>query len=278
MIIIAGGTGRLGTQVVTRLAGRGLPVRVLTRDPERARPLSHLGVEVARCDVRDIAGVRSALEDATTVVSAVQGFAGPGRVSPKSVDRDGNANLIDCAEAVGAEVILMSVVGASPDNPMDLFRAKYAAEERLRRSHTPWTIIRSTAFVELWAEIMVKPIVFGRGANPINFVSVRDVAAVVERAVIDPQLRGTVIEVGGPADITFNELAALLHQEGGRPVKVRHIPPWLLRSAAPFSRRARAAVAMDTIDLTFDARAAGADLPMTDIRTVLTQASEPSPA
>ena len=91
MIVIAGGTGRLGTQVATRLAARGLPVRVPTRDRTRARPVSDLGVEVVRCDVRNRADVESALEDATTVVSAVHGFAGPGRVSPESVDRDGDA-------------------------------------------------------------------------------------------------------------------------------------------------------------------------------------------
>ena len=93
---------------------------------------------------------------------------------------------------------------------MELFRAKYAAEQHLRASGAPWTIVRATAFVELWAEIMAKPIVFGRGDNPINFVSVIDVAAVVVRAIVDPALRGTVLEVGGPENITFNELAARL--------------------------------------------------------------------
>jgi uncharacterized protein YbjT (DUF2867 family) len=83
-----------------------------------------------------------------------------------------------------------------------------------------------------------------------------------------------VIEVGGPQNLTFNELAALLQRIRGRPARVRHIPPWLLRSMAPFARRARAAIAMDTIDMTFDAVAADhsfADLPMTDIQTALTQ-------
>ena len=40
MILVAGGTGRLGTLVVTALADAGLDVRVLTRDATRAR---HLG-------------------------------------------------------------------------------------------------------------------------------------------------------------------------------------------------------------------------------------------
>ena len=88
-------------------------------------------------DVRDAATLAAAIDGVTTVVSAVQGFAGPGRVTPASVDRDGNANLVDAASAVGADVVLMSVVGASPDSPMELFRAKYEAETNLRASGVP---------------------------------------------------------------------------------------------------------------------------------------------
>jgi uncharacterized protein YbjT (DUF2867 family) len=272
MIVIAGGTGRLGTQVVTRLSARGLDVRVLTREPARADHLSHLAPEVFQCDLRDPASLEKALEGAETVISAVHGFVGPGRVSPASVDRDGNANLVDRAAAVGADVILLSVIGASPENPMELFRAKYAAEQHLRQSAVPWTIVRASAFVELWATIMTKPVVFGRGENPINFVSVADVAAVVERAVVDVDLRHRVLEVGGPENITFNELAALLQELRNRPATFRHIPLWLLRSLAPFSRQARAAVTMDTTDMTFDAAAARRlfpELPMTNLETAL---------
>jgi NADH dehydrogenase len=279
MILVAGGTGRLGTLVVTRLIADQRDVRVLTRDPARA---SHLpgSVEIVRGDVRDAASIETAMQGVTAVVSAVQGFAGPGRVTPASVDRDGNAHLVDSAVVVGAHVVLMSVVGAAADSPMELFRAKYAAEEHLRASSAPWTIVRATAFVELWAEIMAKPIVFGRGDNPINFVSVTDVAAVVERAVVDPNLRGKVLEVGGPQNITFNELAVLLQETRGTHDNVRHIPRGILRVAALVARQPRAGLAMDNIDMTFDAaraRTCFGDLAMTDARAALTEMAAEQP-
>ncbi|MDQ6810982.1 MAG: SDR family oxidoreductase [Actinomycetota bacterium] len=277
MIVLAGGTGRLGTEVVSRLAARGVAVRVLTRELARADHLKDVAAEIVKCDVRDRGGARSALRGASAIVSAVHGFAGPGRVSPASVDRDGNMNLIDAAVALEAEVILLSVVGASRDHPMDLFRAKYAAEQHLRASGASWTIVRATAFVELWAEIMKQPIVFGRGENPINFVSVGDVAAAVERAVLDTDVRRQVIEVGGPQNLTFNDLAALLQRTTGRAARVRHVPLPLVHLMAPLSRRARAAVAMDTIDMTFDAAAHRAYLgrPPTDLHTALMQGPRP---
>ncbi len=231
MIVVAGGTGTLGTRLVPRLAGQGLAVRVLTRDPARAQHLAGHDVEAVRGDVRDPGSLTSALRGASMVISAVHGFAGPGGVSPALVDRAGNAHLIDAAARTGAAFVLVSVVGASPGHPIELFRAKHAAEEVLRASGLPWTIVRATAFMETWGMIMGrrlqtsgKILVFGRGDNPVNFVSATDVAALVERAVTDPGQRSQILELGGPDNLTFNELAAILQETTGRHGTVRHIP------------------------------------------------------
>ncbi|MDQ1511437.1 MAG: hypothetical protein QOG50_3281, partial [Actinomycetota bacterium] len=221
-------------------------------------------------DVRDRPSIERAMDGVTTIVSAVHGFTGPGHVTPASVDRDGNANLVDAASVAGADVVLMSVVGVSADSPMELFRAKNDAEAHLRGSGVPWTIVRSTAFVELWADIMEKPLVFGRGENPINFVSVHDVATVVVRAVLDPSLRGQILEVGGPQNVTFNELAALLQDVRGRTRRIHHVPRPMLRALAPLARQPRAAITMDTADMRFDVTARS-DLPLTDLRTALSR-------
>ena len=287
MIVVAGGTGTLGTRLVPLLAGRGHAVRVLTRDPARAAHLAGPGVEVVRGDVRDPAATARALRGAGVAVSAVHGFAGPGGISPASVDRAGNANLIAAAARAGAGLVLLSVVGASPGNPMELFRAKHAAEETLRASGIPWTIVRATAFMETWGTIMGRPLqasgkipVFGRGTNPVNFVSAADVAALTSRAATSPGLRGQVLELGGPANLTLNEVAAILQQVTGRHGAIRHIPrpalqamAWLTPAVKPaLARQARAALAMDTIDMTFDStatRQAFPDLPNTDMPSAL---------
>jgi NADH dehydrogenase len=267
VIVVAGGTGTLGTRLVPRLAGAGHVVRVLTRDPARAQHLAGLRVEVVRGDVRDPAQVAQAVRGAGMVISAVHGFAGSGRVSPATVDRAGNGNLIGAAARVGAAFILVSVAGAAPGHPIGLFRAKYAAEDMLRASGIPWTIVRATAFMETWATIMSrmlqtsgKIVVFGRGDNPVNFVSATDVAALIEHAVADPGLRGQVVELGGPDNLTFNQVATILQETTGHHAPVRHIPrpalcamAWLTAGIKPvLARQARAALAMDTLDMTFD--------------------------
>ncbi len=284
MILIAGGSGRLGALLVDRLANRGQRVRVLTRDPSRAEQITDGRVEVVTGDVRDRESLAAATAGVEIVVSAVHGLSGRPPNSPATVDRDGNVNLIEAAKAAGAEFVLVSTVGAAADSPMELFRMKHAAEQHAIASGVPTTIVRATAFLELWIELLQqtarrsgRPLVFGRGRNPINFVSVADVAALAEHAVVDPSLRGQTLEIGGPRNLTLERLARAVADRGQEP---RHLPPLLLRLMAgtmervkpQVGRQVRAAVAMDRTTLTFDARPIHRlfpDLPCTSLAEVL---------
>jgi NADH dehydrogenase len=287
MILIAGGTGRLGTLLVKRLAGRGHQVRILTRDPARAEHLAGAQITVTSGDVRDRQSLQAAVAGVDTVVSAVHGFNQPARDSLTAVDRDGNSNLIAAAQITGAQFVLISTVGAAADSPMELFRMKYAAEQRAAASEVTCTIVRATAFLELWIELLERtaarsgrPLVFGHGQNPINFVSAGDVAALVERAVIDPAMRGETLEIGGPANLTFNQLAQAVQDATGRTAPPKHVPSPMLRLMAntvgrvkpQLGRQARAALAMDQEDLAFDTVAIHnlyPELPCTTVAEVL---------
>jgi NADH dehydrogenase len=287
VILVAGGSGRLGTVVVQRLTSRGLPVRVFTRNRNHTLHLDPAHVEVVTGDVRDRAGLGPIMADVDVVVSAIHGLTGPRGVSPATVDRDGNANLIDAAKTVGADFILVSTVGAAAGSSMELFRMKHAAEQYAAASGIAATVVRSTAFAELWIGLLEqtaarsgRPLVFGRGDNRINFVSVNDVAALVERAVTDLTTRGEVLEIGGPDNLTFTELASIVQNEAGRTSGPRHVPPAMLHLVAAtvgrvkpdVGRQARAALAMDRLDLTFHAtsiRSRYPDLPMTSVSQLL---------
>ena len=286
-VLVAGGTGRLGSRVVTALAGRGMQVRVLTRDLTRAAHLVGEHVEVVVGDVRDVASTTAAVAGVHVVVSAVHGFAGPGGVTPASVDRDGNVHLIEAARAAGADLVLMSAVGAAANSPMELFRMKHAAETALAASAVPATIVRATAFAELWIELLRRtsgrsnrPLVFGRGENPINFVSVCDVAALVGRVVTDPATRGQTLEIGGPEDLTLDQLARMIAANRGDATTPRHVPRAALHTIAAtvgrlrpeLGRQALAALVMDHDDMTFaggGARARFTDLPCTTVAELL---------
>jgi uncharacterized protein YbjT (DUF2867 family) len=268
MILVAGGTGHLGTELIPRLSARGSRVRVLTRDIERARQRLGEGPEFARGDVRDPQSLAAAMHGVEAVVSAVTGF-GPGGSGPAVVDFEGNVNLIRAAKAARVRrFVLLSMHDARADHPLELARMKCRAEDAVRASRLDWTIVRPTAFMALWAGIVGDPIVhkgktivFGKGDNPINFISEPDAAHFVELAIFDPDLSGAVLEIGGPDDLTFNQVVQQIEVATGRMAAVKHVPlpvmrlaQLLLRPIKPdIAAMIRAGVAFDTMNMRFDA-------------------------
>ena len=117
---------------------------------------------------------------------------------------------------------------------------------------------------------------FGGGNNRINFVSVHDVATIVDQAGTDSSVRGHTLQVAGPDNVTMNELVAAVQTAAGRVSSPRHVPRQALRLVTGTVSRAQpalgvqflAAVAMDTLDLT----AGPSDSPETYLRPSLTTA------
>lgn len=294
MILVAGGTGTLGTRLLPLLADRGLDVRILSRKHGKAPPLLGDRVKILDGDVRDPRIVEQAMDGARTVISAITGFGMDRDVSPRTVDWEGNANLIGAAKTAGVEhFILLSVCQAGPDHPIELFRMKDRAEEALRASGLAWTIIRPTAYMETWVGILGAPLlttgstrIFGRGENPINFVSADDVAGFVDLAVSDHATRGATVEVGGPENHTMNQLVETLQASTGVGGKVSHIPLPMMRVMAavlrPFNPTmadlTAAAIVMDTRDMTFDASATRSlypSIPVTRLADVVRKRDAP---
>ncbi len=268
MILVAGGTGHLGVELVPLLTARGIPVRILTRDPDRARQRLGETPQFAKGDARNPHTLEAALKGVDAVVSAMTGF-GPGAPGPKAVDYEGNLNLIRAAEEAGVRrFVLVSIHDATADHAMELWRMKHRAEEALRTSRLDWVVVRPNAFMELWAELLGGPIfrdgkatVFGRGDNPINFNSAKDVARFVELALFDPGLGRTILSIGGPENLSLNQLVGQVERAAGRKAAVKHVPLPMMRLMSLVMRPLKpdvaamiqGGIAFDTVDMTFDA-------------------------
>jgi uncharacterized protein YbjT (DUF2867 family) len=271
MILIVGASGRLGSVVVRHLLAQGKSIRVMTRNPLGLAHLKQQRAEIVSGDLRDPASLASACQGVEQVLAAAHALDGKGDNNPQTVDDMGNRHLIDAAKAAGAKhFIFVSVQGASPDSPLEFFRIKYHTEEYLQASGLNFTILRPSAYMELWAQLIGQPIreqgkttIFGRGDNPINFVSVEDVARFVRIALDDPRTRNAVIEVGGPENLTMNQLAEIFEHASRRQAKKRHIPlpmmrlmSILMRPLNPaMSRLIRNGIYMDTANLRYDTAA-----------------------
>ncbi len=268
MILIVGASGRLGGTVAKRLLAQGKAVRLMTRTPSNLVHLKQQGAEVVSGDLRNPASLLSACEGVEQVLAAAHALTGKGDNNPQTVDDAGNRQLIDTARAAGVKhFVFLSILGASPDAPVEFFRIKYHTEEYLRASGLSFTIIRPSAFMDLWAQLIGLPIleqgkttIFGRGNNPINFVAVEDVARFVCIAFENSRMRNEVIEVGGPENLTLNQVAETFERVSGRQAKKRHIPLPMMRAMSilmqpvnpALSRQIRLGVFMDTANLCYD--------------------------
>ena len=281
MITVVGGTGRLGRLVSARLIADGRTVRVVSR---RAPTSPVPGAELVAADVRDPSTLPAAVAGSDVVVSAMHGMDPNAGESPADVDRDGNRALVAAARAAGADIVMVSIIGAAPDHPIELFRMKAAAEATLQGgldgAAPDWTIVRAAAFAEMWLDLFRStagasgvPKVMGPGRNQVNFVSVADVAVAVARAATDPTLRGHVIEVAGE-DLSPTELAGFVTVPGKHPAHLPTPVVWavgtLLRPVRPgLARVARQTLLMERVPLRADAAAGHAEYPWLPLTPVV---------
>ena len=248
------------------------------------RGIAQNRVELVEADVRDPEGVARAVSGARAVVSTLTGFARGG--GPSAVDHRGNRTLMEAAKAGGVErFVLMSIVGCGPEHPTELYRAKYRAEQDLAATGLRWTVLRPTVLMETWVWLVGEAIarggtvrLVGKGDNPINFVSVRDVAGFIELALAG-ELDSQALDIGGPENLTLNQVIALFEEAAGRNARVSRAPLPAMRTVRavirPFNpglgRILEAAITLAWKDMTFDSslvRDSYPSVPMTRFREV----------
>lgn len=205
---------------------------------------------------------------------------GRGEESSEAIDDIGHRALIDAAKQAGVEhFIYTSVVGAAADHPIDFWRNKARVERYLQESGLQYTIIRPTAFMEMHAYQLVgkavmegkRVVLFGRGKNPRNYVAAEDVAKAIVGALKIPSLRGEILEIGGPENLTAHQVVAIFERVSGRKSKVTHVPLAVLRAMSRVirpmhpgvSRVIKAGVINETTDQTFDPSLMRSRIPIT---------------
>ena len=148
-VLVAGATGRTGTELVSQLLGEGYTVRALVRDPVKARAAFGDRVSYFTGDVTDPATLTPAMQDADAVISAIgaKGAKGPSR--PEVIDYAGVRNLAVAASVAGVRqfVLVSSRSVTQKDHPLnrmfgDVLIWKLKGEDALRASGVPYTIIR----------------------------------------------------------------------------------------------------------------------------------------
>jgi uncharacterized protein YbjT (DUF2867 family) len=195
-IVVIGGTGLIGTKTVAILRGAGH--EVLAASPGR-------GVNSVTGE-----GLKEAVANAQVVIDLANSPSFEDKAVLEFFESSGR-NLLAAESAAGVgHHVALSIVGTdrSPDN--GYFRAKVAQEKLIETSGIPYTIVRSTQFLEFLGGIAAS----SADGNTVKLspglfqpIAADDVAAVVADVALAPP-RGGIVEIAGPERAPFSEIVA----------------------------------------------------------------------
>jgi uncharacterized protein YbjT (DUF2867 family) len=205
-IVVTGGKGVLGTEIVRRLEGRGATVTSASR---------RTGVDLVTGE-----GLEAAFHGADCVVHAATH-----RLRYRRVDLDGTRNMIKilAGRSTPPHVVYVSIVGCDRI-PQRYYRVKYACELVLERSKLPVTVVRATQFhtliTEIASTVTIGPLAFvprGMAFQPCDH---RWIAAELADIALGPAPSGyqRAADHAGPERVNLAEAVGLLRAKEGKPV------------------------------------------------------------
>ena len=240
MNLVVGATGLLGSEICFLLRERGNPVRALTRptsDGARLARLRDRGAEIVHGDLKDRASLEAACQGVTTVVTTASStLSRQSGDSIETVDRQGQLDLIDAAEAAGVQrFVMISFPPFAVEFPLQT--AKREVEDRLQRSRLTYTILQPTCFDEVWLSpalgfdvAKATAQIYGAGHHRISWISAHDVARFAVASFDTPHAANSVIRLGGPEALTPLDVVQLAERITGRTFAVQHVPESGLRA------------------------------------------------
>lgn len=250
MILVSGGTGFFGQAITRCLLRQGEHVRVMGRDLQKIRRLFLNQVEAVPGDVRLPDTLTSAAERCNTIIHCVQ-FPNHPIQNPRKgytyleIDGRGTVNMVDAVKNKNVHhFIYLSGAGADPTKTEPWFRAKAMAEETIKASGMPYTLLRPSwtygpgdhalnRFV-LFAKYLPFMPIIGNGQARIQPVFVEDVAHLVTRCLKEPKAKGQILEIGGPEILTMDEINRRLLKILGKRRPLVHHPKSFMKFVASF--------------------------------------------
>jgi uncharacterized protein YbjT (DUF2867 family) len=238
-VLVVGGTGMLGGQVVTALLARGKQVRALVRPASSAASLEQAGVEIARGDMMDPASLSRAMDGADAVVTTAAGYTRHSKGDTAEIDTTGNRNLVDAASRAGIRrFVLTSILTCDQTPQVPHFWHKKLAEDRLEDQGVPFVALRPGAFLDMVTRMGGDPFAkgrlmwFGSPRIPLTFVLARDVAGYLADAVDVPGVDGERIDIGWDRPVTMHDVAHISGRLLDREIRVRTVPASVINGAS----------------------------------------------
>ena len=239
-LLVIGGTGTLGRQIVRQALNEGYQVRCFVRNLQKAYFLQEWGAELVYGDLSKLETIPQALTGITSIIDA--STSRPNNLtSIKKVDWYGKLALIECAQI--AEIkhfIFCSIVNIDKFLHIPLMKMKKGIEIKLSESKIPYTIFRLTGFYQgLIGQYAIpilenQPIWITDEQTSIAYMDTQDIAKFCLRSLIIPETQNNIFYLKGKKYWLSSEIINLCEQLAGQTAKVSTIPIFLLTLTKQF--------------------------------------------
>jgi uncharacterized protein YbjT (DUF2867 family) len=239
-LLIIGGTGTLGRQIVLQALTKGYQVRCLVRNFRKANFLKEWGAELVYGDLTKPETIVPCLKGITAIIDA--STSRPDDFdSLKTVDWEGKVYLIEAAKAANVErFIFFSAQNVEQFTNIPLMKLKYRIEQKLKESEIPYTIFRLTGFYQGLIEQYAIPIlenlpIWVTNENMyVAYMDTQDIAKFCLRSLQLPKTKNQIFSLSGLKGWLSSEIIILCEQLAGQSAKVQRIPSFLLKLVSNF--------------------------------------------
>ena len=239
-LLIIGGTGTLGRQIVLQALTKGYPVRCMVRNFRKANFLKEWGVELVYGDLTRPETIPPCLKGITAVIDASTSRANE-LDSLKKVDWDGKLCLLESAKAANIKrFVFFSTQNVEQFDNIPLMKLKYGIETKLKESSIPYTIFRLTGFYQGLIEQYAIPIlenlpiwVTNENTN-IAYMDTQDIARFCLRSLQIPQTTNQTFFLSGLKGWVSLEIINLCEQLAGQKAKIQKVPLFALKLVSGF--------------------------------------------
>jgi uncharacterized protein YbjT (DUF2867 family) len=239
-LLIIGGTGTLGRQIVLQALTKGYQVRCLVRNFRKASFLKEWGAELVYGDLTKPESLPLCFKGITAVIDA--STSRPNELdSLKKVDWDGKRALIEAAKIAKIDrFIFFSAQNLEEFDKIPFMKVKNGIEIKLKESQISYTIFRLTGFyqglIEQYAIPVLEnlPIWVTNEKTYISYMDSQDIAKFCLRALQIPQTRNQTFFLSGSRGWMSSEIIHLCEQLAGQQAKVQRVPFFFLKWVSRF--------------------------------------------
>jgi len=241
-LLILGGTGTLGRQIVKQAIDEGYQVKCLVRNLRRAAFLKDWGADLVYGDLSIPATIPSALKGVNIVIDAST-VRPTDDYTADTIDWKGKIALIEAAKLAKIQrFIFFSVLNASKNSSIPLLELKVRIEQKLKESNLNYTVFQCSGFFQGLINQFAIPILekqtvwlLGKSA-PVAYLDTQDAATTVIKALNEKDSINKTFALIGDKFWTSEEVIEVCKRLSGKEAKVSYIPFFLLGFLRRFFR------------------------------------------